>query len=398
MKSIEDNIDSSEENLYDENGEVDVPINSMDFSQDSNLVTYVGYIGDYPVYVNLGIDYSSNATFIGGYYNYGENQKENRLSLIGRATDWYGGDIYTVDEIDGKKDTTGKWTGLRMNYNGVFEGLFEAVDSDASYEIFLVEQNSGKYIEPISKKCFDSKIGADNFFTQHNFTDNLSAFSYSGLIMANSYSEDNFGLLLTDGLSLYQHDGGDGFGLEKVGEIDSEGKLAFNSNSHHGEKVISMNDYPLEEVSIGYEEYALRYTRIEDEDYVMLSREGYDEFYLSIHELIENNYHLEDDGYWLKKRSGQVLGYFPTQEYLEIKASQNDDAETLLKVENDEFGFFNVIEVKDGWINVRFEYHENVPCSDEIREPKPAIEGWVRLYYYEKYKSNLTLDFYAKGC
>ncbi len=375
--------------------------NEKDFSSPSKPTSYVGYIGKYKVAAD--IDFFYDQMWVSGYYNYGEEKKENRLRLKGKQTDWYGGGIYTIEEYDDKGNITGLWKYMRENHEGAYKGSFESTDGKTTYEITLVKEESGMFIDPNTHMCFDSKSAADTFYSDHHFFDRTSAFRTQGLIVCDkTYGEDGPSPRLPEGLTLFQHDGGDGFSLEKAGKVDAQGTFVLTFNNK------PIENYEVESREIGYEIEAVEYSSLPDEKYACLNGIGIESIYVSIEELKSFGYHLEGDGYWLKEHSGKVLGYFPSSKFkndkrvlaqLEIKKEPNETSSTLVIVKDDEDGFIRVLDFKNGWLHVRLDYHTEVPCTSEKRAPKASVEGWIPMYITdEDYKSYLTLGFYSRGC
>lgn len=372
---------------------------------DTSLIGYDvfrGYIGD--AKVTVAVKFGDYTDPVEGFYYYDKYKKN--IPLNGEEVDWYGGPIYELTEADEKGNTTGTWKSLHYGFMDTWDGYFVSADSTYS-DILLIPEGSSTYIHPATKMLFRDEAHAEHFFAIHGFLHEETV-DKQGLIVNNDDGYDY--QLLPEGLTVYGHDGhdgSDGFGVEAYGHISSDNTIEFSN----GEKM-DLDDYcDYDMTSIGYEIYAIRFDEMITSEYVHIVGMEYDEMYFSVDELESYDFHLEGDGYWLKRESGSVLGYFPGyylegDDYFNHKITVFNDQSTdnpILEVTSDADGFFDVNDVvyHDDlyWVNVTFDYFEQVPCTDEIREDQPSVTGWIKLYGKGNgYYGGLVLDFYSKGC
>lgn len=389
-----DQVEENEQEAVQENGSAYI---------DSG--TYNGFIGDAAITLDLVFDYDAGS--VSGRYFY--NKYKKNITLKGEQTDWYGGEIYNIEEFDNDGNSTGIWEGVRMNWEGAFTGTFKAkAEDNAGINIIFISDEMDAYIHPESKMIFNSKKEADNFFKKHHFLNNNTA-NKCGVIVINDQSKYDYSCILPKGIKLYEHDGGDGFGVEETGVVNDKGELEFKSGSTY-----SFTEFGLQDIEIGYEVAAPRFHELVDEEFVVLSGTGYNEVFLSIDELESKGYHLEGDGYWVAAKSGKVLGFFPayfgdyesgyTHPKIKIYEEMSSDSKVLRTVIDDAEGYFSLqgTEVIDNvvWAEVAFDFHTEEPCGGDTYEFKPSILGYIPLYQYdeENNRKDLVLGYYSRGC
>ena len=391
-EGIEEELEYEEEGLC-EGGDFD---EDMEEVYVPNPVTFYGYIGNESI--KAEIDFHNNSSLMTGEFSYDNSPKT--YSLKGDQIEWYGGPIYEIEVYNENEVKIGYWRWFCQKTTTAWEGYFDQGAEIPSYSIILLPTLDEQYLHPKSKFVFESKKEADNFFATHNFL-NEDLRGKKGIIVSND--EEYYGNMLPEGLTIYGHDGSDGFGAEPIGTINAEGKIELDS----GEE-ISTWDYGMkEETAVGYERFCLRFHEVITPGFITILMEEYNEAYISIDELEELNFHLEGDGHWIKEKSGNVLGFFPAyikkgDDYFRpevvVYSEMSEESNSLFAVTDDELGFFSLEDVVfDGefhWAKVTFNYHTEVPCSDEIREAQPSITGWIDFYYgYEP-----VLGYYSKGC
>ena len=385
-----------------------------DFNIAGDFSDYYGYIGDSAVHLSLDFNYG-NLVF--GEYFLGND----KITLRGKQTDWYGGEIYTVEEFDSLNNKIGVWNGLRLNIENVFKGYLTRVGNDETFDIDIAKSSSGIFIHKKSRIPFESESESISFFEKHKFH-NQEVGRIGGFIIHDSINDVHDGSLklLPIGLKIYMHDGGDGFTIDVGGEIDEDGNFSFfKDDSGYGsfysfDTVIAFNDYGVDIMPIGYEKLTIRFDEIIDKEFLAINNKNNESIYLSIDELASNGYHLEGDGSFLIRKSGDVLGFYPSSILkgeqdilnlvLEIKNSPEVEAETILKISESEDGFFEIEEVRNinysVWAKIKYNYYTEIPCSEDVREAKPSVNGWVLLYHYDEktYRKHLVFDYYSKGC
>ena len=365
----------------------------------SNFIQYDGFIGDVPITAML--EFNDDMKVRGSYYY---NKYKKDLQLVGKEVDWFGGPIYDIVEFDANGDTTGYWDKIRYGFMDTYDGYFRTLEGKR-VPIVLVPSSSPTYIDPNTQMLFVSESAAKDFYKKHHFLHN-EAVNQQGLIVPNSGGYDY--QILPVGLAVLGHNGADGFGVEPYGVIGPDNTIKLNSG-----EVVSIRDYcDYPETAVGYEAYAMRFERLTTSEYVNVVGTGYKEMYFKVSSLDSLGYHLEGDGYWLKEKSGQVMGYFPDYyskdnnlyNYAVDVYSDKDQKEFVMQVVNDHDGFFLVNDAvyHNGkyLLNVTFDYFEQVPCSDEIREDKPSVDGWIEMYQEDPdtYLRHLVLGYYSKGC
>lgn len=357
-------------------------------------INFKGFIGNSPISAYLEFD--ENQGTVTGYYYYDKYGKH--IDLNGGETDWYGGPIYGLEETTEDGKVTGEWVFMMMDDYGAFTARFKSPDGENDLDIIIKSTESGGYLDPDSKMLFKSDTHAANFFIANHFHHNTTKHR-CGVIL-HELDQDEYmtgSKLLPTGITVYDHDGSDGFGVEPVGLIQQNNIVQYSNGEEY-----NLYDWDWDSphmMEIDYEVQCLRFYDVATPEYVYVStNEG--GFYLSIKELNDEGYYLEGDGYWLVQKSGNVLGYYPNGNvtmYDEKKIGSKE----ILSVSDDHDGYFAVNDVvnykKEVWAFVTFEYFTEVPCDGTIRDPEPPVTGWIQLYE-GPLKNYLKLGFYSRGC
>ncbi len=355
--------------------------------------TFKGFLGNSPITVFLSFD--NNQGSVSGYYYYNEYKKE--INLSGSETDWYGGPVYQLKETDQAGNITGTWEFLMLGDYGSYTGRFESPDGNTTLDIIIKSDSSGGYLHPESKLLFEDQADAKKFFATHLFRHNEVKHK-SGIILHEPSQEEYMEgtEMLPTGITIYDHDGGDGFGVTVVGRVKEKNTIHFDSGDE-SKLFFDWDTGAMMEVDYGVP--CLRFMELPSAEYVFVQTNE-TSFYLSIAELEQYGYHLEGDGHWLVERSGKVLGYYPNGT-VTILEKKDIASKALLSVSTDEDGYFQVLDVvnfkREIWAKVTFDYFSEVPCDGTIKEPKPSVTGWTPLYYGTS-KDQLRFGFYSRGC
>jgi hypothetical protein len=390
-ESSENNTEETADTISTETEETtdEIDETSNDASSADTLI-FKGFIGNSAITAHLAFD--QNQGYINGYYYY--DQYETNIQLSGGETDWYGGPVYGLSEMDKNGEVTGEWLWMVEDYYGVYSARFASMDGETDLPIIIKNIATDGYLDPASKMVFESQADAQKFFAVNKFKNGIIK-NQSGIIVHEPTEEEYMeGMkLLPAGLELYSHDGGDGFNVMNYGQVtDSNTVMVYDGED------ISIRDWEVM-MEIEYEEACLMYDEVTNSEYVYieLTEAG---FYTKIKDLNSYGYYLESDGHWLTRKSGNVLGFYP-QGTVDIYEQKNTKSAPLLSVSDDSEGFFDVFDVvnfnNETWAKVSFVYFSEIPCDGTLVDPKPTVSGWIQLYGGD-YKDLLKLGFYSRGC
>jgi hypothetical protein len=363
-----------------------------------------GYIGNNAVEVEFV--FCKGDTALKGSYRYATSKLN--LSLVSIKYEWFNGDMYALAELNNKKDTTGKWIYLRYELPGYYEARFISANEKIFTEIVLLPDTSSMYLDSCSKMVFENAKACATFFKTNKFLHNEIR-NKQGLIfktLAPNQEIDPTANLLPKGLKIYRHNGGDGFGVEEAGLVDTGNTIRYTNG-----EIISFAKANLEQEETGYGTYTSRFVNVMNPQFIAINQIGNEDLFVSIDELNKMGWYLMGDCFQVKQNSGKVLGYYPTYNTMEnatyernkINIYKTRDATTkpILVIDHEQ-GHFLVNDVRyfngEHWVNIIYDYYAEIPCTNEKLKDKPSVKGWIKLYDKMGDKKILSLYHYERGC
>ena len=262
--------------------------------------------------------------------------------------------------------------------NSILSGIW--VDDTSKHRIALIPSVSEKYLEPNSGFVFDSKEQADNFFEINKIHERKVEGKKFYIFAKNS--ENQYEKPLPIGIELGKIEGMEPtvFKLNKSNMFENEYEDAF-----------SVFDLPVEKISS--ESYAVVLSQL-SRFYIT---DGY--YSINVSDLNEMGYYVLCEHSYLLNKNGNVLGFFPVIDSFKMYKKPTTKSEVSFTEADEDKGHLDILEIKnvnlEYWAKVRFNYYTNVPCSEEVREPKPSVEGWAKFY---DNKDELTIRYYPGGC
>lgn len=381
-KKIEESKFESESEVYNEeyNEEIITPSEGK-----NEIFEFKGYIGKSPIVLNIMVDEQQK---VSGSYFYEKYNKEIELQGVLVLCNDCGGEGTSCDHlllheyIDNKKGA--QWyfdcfDSQCYNYPKLYhsiEGVWE--DELTSHYMALISKESTEYLEPNSKLLFNSKTEANTFFSKHK-------------IHNNEIENKRFYIFANDPAKQYDQPLPNGIELNIF-----EGDISTYYLNENGKFENDYNSFPISELSS---------KKLTNEIFTYVF-EGFNKYnvyantsYISLEQLENFGYYIQDEHSWLISNSGNVMGYFPESGKINFYQKPNINSKIIFKEAKESLGFIKIVNIElhnlEYWAKVKFEYYTNVPCSEEIRESKPSVEGWIKLY---DNNNNLTIRHTPGGC
>lgn len=362
-------------------------IESGSLKKDENIKSYefYGYIDTYTVVVHLSIDEEKN---VEGNYYYKKYKEEIKLKGKFEYCEYCGGEatpcehLELYEYVDNEKGA--KWyfecfDAQIYNYPDLYRSLNGTWEDDSTlHKVSLISSQTTQYLEPNSRLVFNSKDESDKFFKKHQ-------------IHNNQIENKRFYVFAIDHDQQYEHPLPLGLELNQFnGDI---------STYYLNDEDVFENDYnsiPLSELNrkkISSEKVTYVFNELNDDKLT------YNDLSISLSELESKGYYVQDEHSWLISNSGSVMGYYPTHDQINFYEKPSSKSKVIFTEASESLGFIKILDIQlhnmEYWAKARFEYYDHVPCSEEIREPLPAVDGWIKLYDKQ---NKLAITYYSGGC
>lgn len=148
--------------------------------------------------------------------------------------------------------------------------------------------------------------------------------------------------------------------------------------------------------TVGYEEFAFTYFETENGFLRILNNSA--SYWVSLNEIIENDFETIDYQTFLIKYSNRLLGYYAKDSGLNLKKEPNKKSELIKILKGDLLEIHPQNETHANWVKVDVVEYKQHPCNTEF-EPKDNIikkyEGWVELVTK---KGEINVKWYSGGC
>lgn len=367
-----------------------------------NFKSYSGYIDNNRI--ECVIDFSCQDDSLFGYfsYSYGNNDTFKLIGICENVNTRHGGPWLHLDVIDNRQVKIARWDYVYKDDEGVYRGDYLEAVRKTTKSIYISAVDTSLYLDSITQECFRSYESYDLFLSNNHFASGSNYLDEGGLILPmNMDSSSNKVELLPKGLDLFQFNNCAGLcpiELIEVGTVLDRQILSFSQWSWEGKKEITARDFSLNFSQIGYEKYALRYSYLYDENFVCIKSNNGSSLFLSISQLKSMGYYLENDSYFHIHNSPQIP-FYPTAN-IDIRDKPDIKANVRHTATETNRQYFEVIQSKEGWLEIKYHTHDYEPCTEISIEKKPVIRGWIPLYRLTDGDSeqNLTLYFNPRGC
>lgn len=367
-----------------------------------NFISYEGYIDNNRI--ECLIDFSCQDDSLFGYFTYSYGNSDT-LKLIGyceNVNTRHGGPWLYLDVFDDRQVKIARWDYVYKDDEGVYRGDYLEAGRKTTKSIYLSAVDTSLYLDSITQECFRSYESYDSFLSFNHFASGSNYKNEGGLIFSmNTDSSGNVSELLPKGLDLFQFNNCAGLcpiELIKIGTMLDSQVLSFSQWSWEGKKEITARDFSLKFSQIGYEIYALRYRYLYDENFVCIKSNNGSSLFLSISQLKSMGYYLENDSYFHIHNSPRIP-FYPTAN-IDIRDNPDIRANVLHTTTETNRQYFEVVQSKNGWLEIKYHTHDYEPCTENSIKKRPAIKGWIPLYMLtdEDSEQNLTLYFNPRGC
>lgn len=381
--SVDENERTKEDNT-DNNSIVHYPSSTKSIEEATKVFEFRGYVGTSPITLSLNLEDEDNIT---GTYSYDKYSKP--INLKGEYVSCKN---CGAEGLDCQKLVLAE----TAEDGGRAEWVFECFDhqlydyphmtnaikgewknTESRHRISLIGDSSSDYLEPNSQFIFESEEQANQFFGYHEIH-NRQVADKKFYVFAKDYSLQ-YEHMLPAGITLYEFNGDV---VEYV--LDDQ------NNFVKGEEQFSMFDLPTKKVS-----NEIMVCVFDEMDASRLFTGSY---MVWLSELKEYDYYVQDEHSWLLSKSGSVLGYYLTNQ-LPFYAEPSDKSEIVFNSEVGEDAFIHIRDIQfknlEYWAQVELEFYTNIPCSDEVVEPKPSQKGWIKLYNND---GELNIYHYSGGC
>lgn len=367
-----------------------------------NFISYEGYIDNNRI--ECLIDFSCQDDSLFGYftYSYGNNDTFKLIGYCENVNTRHGGPWLYLDVFDDRQVKIARWDYVYKDDEGVYRGDYLEAGRKTTKSIYISAIDTSLYLDSITQECFRSYESYDLFLSNNHFASGSNYLDEGGLILSmNMDSSSNKFELLPKGLDLFQFNNCAGLcriELIEVGTVLDSQILSFSEWSWEGKKEITARDFSLKFSQIGYEKYALRYSYLHDENFVCIKSNNGSSLFLSISQLKSMGYYLENDSYFHIHNSPRIP-FYPTAN-IDIRDKPDIRANVLHTATETNRQYFDVIQSKNGWLEIEYHTHDYEPCTGISIEKKPVIRGWIPLYILtdEDSEQNLTLYFNPRGC
>ncbi len=367
-----------------------------------NFKSYSGYIDNNRI--ECLIDFSCQDDSLFGYFNYsyGNNDTFKLIGYCENVNTRHGGPWLYLDVFDDRQVKIARWDYVYKDDEGVYRGDYLEAGRKTTKSIYISAMDTSLYLDSVTQECFQSYESYDRFLSNNHFASGSNYKDEGGLILSmKTDSSSNTSELFPKGLDLFQFNNCAGLcpiELIEVGTVLDSQILSFSEWSWEGKKEITSRDFSLNFSQIGYEKYALRYSYLYDENFVCIKSNNGSSLFLSISQLKSMGYYLENDSYFHIHNSPQIP-FYPTAN-IDIRDKPDIRANVLHTATETNRQYFEVVQSKNGWLEIKYHTHDYEPCTEISIEKKPVIRGWIPLYTLtdEDSEQNLTLCFNPRGC